>query len=136
MADGLSERYRDWLTGSYDCVDRIVLNGYFRPGHSAGGFRLWWHNLMGSLETLDNTHLMRLAGRFSRRVRGWAKANGVPVIDCRAGQRKHTLAEEYLKTTPSIRGIFLILVRNAQAPVWEGSVSGKQRHLEPKRPLP
>src|SRR6266478_2548801 len=24
MADGLSERYRDLLTGSYDCVDRIV----------------------------------------------------------------------------------------------------------------
>jgi hypothetical protein len=29
MADGFSERYRDLLTGSYDCVDRIVLNAYF-----------------------------------------------------------------------------------------------------------
>ena len=75
MADGLSERYQDLLTGSYDCVDRIVLNGYFRPGHNAGGFRVWWQNLTGSAETLDNTHLMRLAGRFSRRVRGWAKAH-------------------------------------------------------------
>ena len=136
MADGLSERYQDLLTGSYDCVDRIVLNGYFRPGHNAGGFRVWWHNLMSSLETLDNTHLMRLAGRFSRRVRGWAKAHGVPVIDCRAGQRKHDLAEEYLKTTPIKRGVFLILVRKAQAPVWEVSVSGKQHHLERKNPMP
>jgi hypothetical protein len=25
MADGLSKRYADLLTGSYDCVDRIVL---------------------------------------------------------------------------------------------------------------
>jgi len=83
MADDLSGRYRGLLTGSYDCVDRMVLNGYFRPGHSAGGFRIWWHNLTGTVETLDNTHLMRLAGRFSRRIRGWAKANGVPVIDCR-----------------------------------------------------
>lgn len=136
MADGLSELYRDLLTGSYDCVDRIVLNGYFRPGHNAGGFRVWWQNLTGSADTLDNTHLMRLAGRFSRRVRGWAKANAVPVIDCRTGERKHDLAEEYLKTTQVTRGVFLILVRKAQAPVWEVSVSGKQHHLERKKPMP
>jgi len=106
MADGLSELYRDLLTGSYDCVDRIVLNGYFRPGHNAGGFRVWWQNLTGSVDTLDNTNLMRLAGRFSRRIRGWAKANGVRVIDCRAGERKHNLAEEHLKTTQVTRGVW------------------------------
>jgi hypothetical protein len=60
LVDGLSERYRDLLTGSYDCVDRIVLNGYFRPGHNAGGFRLWWLNLTGSVDTLDNAHLTLL----------------------------------------------------------------------------
>jgi len=136
MADGLSARYQDLLTGSYDCVDRIVLNGYFRPGHNAGGFRVWWQNLTGSVDTLDDTHLMRMAGRFSRRVRGWAKANGVPVVDCRAGERKHDLAEEYLPTTKVTRGVFLILVRKAQAPVWEVSVSAKQHHLERKKPMP
>ena len=46
---------------------RIVLNAYFRMGHTAGGFRVWWQTLTGSEETLDNTHLMRMAGRFSRR---------------------------------------------------------------------
>jgi len=136
MADGLSALYQDLLTGSYDCVDRIVLNGYFRPGQNADGFRIWWHNRTGGVETLDNNHLMRLAGRFSRRVRGWAKANAVPVIDCRAGERKHDLAEEYLKTTPVKQGVFLILVRKAQAPIWEVSVSGKQHHLERKKPMP
>ena len=136
MADGLSELYQDLLTGTYDCVDRIVLNGYFRPGHKAGGFRVWWLNLTGSTETLDNTHRLRLAGRFSRRIRGWAKAKGVPVIDCRAGERKHDLAEEHLKRTLITRGVFLILVRKAQAPVGEVSVSGKQHHLERKKPMP
>jgi hypothetical protein len=136
MADGLSARYQDLLTGSYDCVDRIVLNGYFRPGHNAGGFRVWWLNLTGSVDTLDDTHLMRMAGRFSRRVRGWAKANAVPVMDCRAGERKHDLAEEYLPTTKVTQGVFLILVRKAQAPVWEVSVSAKQHHLERKKPMP
>jgi len=33
-----SERCRDLLTGSYDCVDRIVLNAYFSMAHSPGGF--------------------------------------------------------------------------------------------------
>ena len=64
MADGLRELYQDSLTGSYDCVDRIVLNGYFRMGHSPGGFRVWWRALTGSEETLDNTHLMRTGWPF------------------------------------------------------------------------
>jgi len=75
---------------------------------------------------LGQHHLMRMADRFSRRVRGWAKANGVPVIDCRAGERKHDLAEEYLQTTKVARGVFLILVRKAQSPVWEVSVRARQ----------
>ena len=62
MPDSLSDRYAELLTGSYDCVDRIVLNAFFRMGHGPGGFRVWWQALTGSEETLDNTHLMRLAG--------------------------------------------------------------------------
>jgi hypothetical protein len=133
MADALSKRYADLLTGSYDCVDRIVLNAYFRMGHDPGGFRIWWRALTGSDETLDNTHLMRLAGRFSRRLRGYAKANGIPVVDCPVGERKHELAEEYLVKTKITQGLFLILVGRAQAPVWD--VSGKH-HLERKKPMP
>jgi len=99
MSDSLSDRYAALLPGTYDCVDRIVLNAYFRMGHDAGGFRVWWRALTGSDEPLDNTHLMRLAGRFSRRIRGYAKAHGIPVIDCAAGERKHELAEEYQAQT-------------------------------------
>jgi hypothetical protein len=32
MADEFTERYRDLLTGWYDCVDRIVLNAYDGTG--------------------------------------------------------------------------------------------------------
>jgi hypothetical protein len=56
------------------------LNAYFRMGHTAGGFRVWWRTLTGSEETLDNTHLMRMAGRFSLRVHGYAKAEGIPLV--------------------------------------------------------
>src|SRR5712692_9599207 len=133
MADQLSDRYQDLLDGTYDCVDRIVLNAYFRPGHNAGGFRVWWRRLTGSDAGLDNAHLMRMAGRFSRRVRAYAKAHGIPVIDCSVGERKHEVAEQHLETATVTEGVFLILVGRAQAPVWD--VSGNH-HLERKRPMP
>ena len=134
MADDLRHRYGDLLDGSYDCVDRIVLNAYNRVCYSAGGFREWWRRLMsGSDEQLDNAHLMRMAGRFSRRVRGFAKAHRVPVIDCRRGERKHDLAEDYLATHAVKRGLFLILVGRAEVPLWDvrrarsGSILLKQK---------
>jgi len=54
MPESLSDRYAELLSGSYDCADRIVLNAYFRMGHTAGGFRVWWRVLTGSDDTLDN----------------------------------------------------------------------------------
>lgn len=133
MADGLSGRYQDLLDGRYDCVDRIVLNAYFRMGHSPGGFRVWWRQLTGSDDTLDNAHLMRMAGRFSRRVRAHAKAHRIPIVDCAVGERKHDLAEQYLAKTTVTRGVFLILVSRAPAPVWDVSPN---HHIEPKKSMP
>jgi len=133
MPESLSDRYAELLSGSYDCADRIVLNAYFRMGHTAGGFRVWWGTLTGSEETLDNTHLMRMAGRFSRRVHGYAKAEDIPLLHCHAGEHKHELAEEYLAKTQISQGLFLILVGRAQAPVWDVSAN---HHIEPKRPMP
>jgi hypothetical protein len=136
MADQLSELYQDFLTGSYDCVDRIVLNGNYSVCYSPGGFRCWWRQLHhGSEQELDNAHLMRMAGRFSRRVRGYAKANGIPIIDCGPDDRKHEIAEEYLEKNPSARGVFMILVARAPATVWEvrRSKQGVIQNLESKR---
>ena len=136
MADELSELYRDLLTGSYDCVDRIVLNGNFRLCYSPGGFRTWWRQLHhGSEEELDNAHLMRMAGRFSRRVRGYAKANAIPIIDCGSDDKKHQMAEEQLLKNPSVKGLFMILVARAPATVWEvrRSKRGVICNLESKR---
>src|ERR1039458_1628722 len=114
MSNDFSEHYGDLLTGSYDCVARIVLNAYFSLGHSLGGFRTWWRRWHGdSDEELDNARLMRMAGRFSRRVRGWARAHGVPVIDCKAGERKHLIAEEYLATHSVGPGVFMVLDRKS-----------------------
>ena len=37
VADDFTERYGDLLTGSYDCVDRVVLNAWFPMGVNPGG---------------------------------------------------------------------------------------------------
>ncbi len=136
MGDGFSERYGDLLHGSYDCVDRIVLNAYYPLGHNPGGFRTWWRRLHeGGDEQLDNAHLMRMAGRFARRVRASAHAHAIPVIDCKRGERKHEIAEEYLANHEVERGVFLILVARAIAPVWEvtRTPGGKIANLAKKR---
>jgi hypothetical protein len=74
MADDFSLRYGDLLTGSYDCVDRIVLNAFFPLGYQPGGLRTWWRRLHGGSDAeLGNTHLMRMAGRFARRVKAGAR---------------------------------------------------------------
>jgi len=136
MADEFSERYGDLLTGSYDCVDRIVLNAYNSLCHSPGGFRVWWRRWHGdSDEQLDNAHLMRMAGRFARRVRAFGKAHNIPVIDCTRDERKHRIAEDYLRAHPVGPGLFLILVARAPATVWEVSrtPAGVIRNLEKKK---
>ena len=60
-----------------------------------------------------------MAGRFGRRVHGFARVHGIPIIDCRRRERQHRIAEEYLASHPVKRGLFLILVGPAMASVWD-----------------
>jgi hypothetical protein len=48
---------------------------------------------MRSDENLDDDHLMRMAGRFSRFFRARANANVVSILYCSAGERQHEMAE-------------------------------------------
>ena len=97
-----------------------MLNAYYPLGHNPGGFRVWWRRWHDdSDEELDNTHLMRMAGRFARRIKAWGAASGVPVVYCKAGERKHRIAEEYLATHEVGIGVFLVLAAKAPATVWK-----------------
>jgi len=137
-SDEFSRYYADILDGSYDCVDRIVLNAYFQLGQTPGGLRVWWRQLYGSDDNLDTEHLMRIAGKFSRRVRAYAKAHDIPVIDCGKDERKHELAEQLLPQDPDFKGVFAILVGRAPAPVWEvkQSKTGRIIDIRRKKPYP
>jgi len=64
----------------------------------------------------DENHLMRMAGRFSRRLRAWAKAKNVPGVSCAAGERKDEIAEEHLSNKQVKPGLFLILLCDFPSP--------------------
>ncbi len=117
--DAFFERYEEILHGQYDCVDRIVLNAYYPLGQTPGGFRTWWRQVHGTDENLTETMVMRYAGRFARRVRAFADKNGIPLLECGKGKRKHEVAEPYIPAGPSVRGVFCILYGRAPAPVRE-----------------
>jgi hypothetical protein len=117
--DLFTQHYMHYLDGTYDCVDRIVVNAYFILGQTGGGFRTWWRRLMGGDQHLDNTHLMRFAGRFSRRIRASAKKNNIPLIFCPPKERKHELVQDYAPKDPSFQGVFCIFVNRAPASVIE-----------------
>ena len=135
--DDFTEYYEELLEGLYDCVDRIVLNGYFPFGQQGGGVRLWWQKLTGSDQGLDEEHLKRMAGRFSRRVHAYAKEKHLPLLHCEPGVKKHELAQKYLPNDPGFEGLFLILV--AKAPALIGEVKRCKNgvpHLQRKTPWP
>ena len=118
--DLFADHYSELLDGTYDCVDRIILNGYFRLGCSPGGFRLWWRNLFGGDEKLNNSGLQRMSGRFSRRLRAYAKLHEIPVVHCKSGddKRKLLIAAEYRPSEPDFVGLFLVIIGRAPGFVW------------------
>ena len=68
MTDGLSTLYQDLLSGSYDCVDRIVLNAYFRMGHSPGGFSVSPSAIYTLLGHLKNPYPAVVVRHAERRI--------------------------------------------------------------------
>jgi len=134
--DKLCLHHKDILEGTYDCVDRLVLNGYYALGHSPGGMRTWYRNLKGSDEGLNNTTLMRMAGRFSSRIRAFCKKTDIPLVYFKAGERKHEEAEKLLATDKNFTGLFAVFVSKAPAKVWDVKEFGAGKiDIRKKTPL-
>lgn len=123
--DDFSSYVADLLDGRYDCVDRLVLNGYFPMGQTSGGLLTWWNQLFPGTP-LDPKRLQQMAGDFSRRVHGYAKKNNLPLLHCPIGDRtKHARAEKLLPKDPAFQGLFAILVARAPGLVWKAKKNRK-----------
>lgn len=130
--------FADLLEGGYDCVDRVVLRAYLQIGQAPGGFRTFWRRWKGSDDGLDNTRLMRVAGRFSRRVRAWSAREGVPLVYSSPGERNDDIAAKHVPEDPGYEGVFVIIVGRAPGNVWdvEHTADGRIRKIKRKHPRP
>jgi hypothetical protein len=129
-SDDFSQYYAELLQGTYDCVDRIVLNAFYPLGQTGGGVRTWWRCLRGDDSNLDDEHLREMAGSFSRRLHAFCMKQAIPIIEAKAGERKHELAQPYLPNDPQFCGLFLVIKGNAPAPVWEVKRNAEGRITE------
>ncbi len=134
LPDEFSSYVADLLDGRYDCVDRIVLNGYFLMGQTSGGLLTWWNQLYPGAP-LDQKRLEQMAGGFSRRVQAFARKHNLPLIYCPLGDKtKHQRAEKLLPKDPAFQGVFAILVARAPALVWKAK-RNREGKLVLRRPL-
>ncbi len=117
--DSLTEHYEPLLEGSYDCIDRIVLNAYIPMLMVPGGVRVWYRDMKGSDTGLTTATLMQFAGRFSRRVQSFSKQRNIPLVYFSSGERKHEEAEKLIPKDKSFTGIFAIFVARAPSLLWE-----------------
>lgn len=118
-SDNFIMHYSEMLDDTYDCIDRIVLNGYFSMLHIPGGVRNWFSILKGKRAVLDTNQLIRFSGRFSRRIKAFTESKNIPLIYFKAGERKHEQAVKLMPEDKSFTGIFAIFVARAPGLLWE-----------------
>jgi hypothetical protein len=117
--DDFSTYVADLLNGTYDCVDRISLRGYFPMGQTSGGLLSWWNQLYPNTP-LTEQRLRSLAGDFARRVQAYARKHQIPMRYCPIGDKtKHAQAEKLRPDDPNFQGVFAIFVAKGPALVWQ-----------------
>jgi hypothetical protein len=131
--DEFSKHYKSLFSSEYACIDRMVLNGYFPLTVTEGGFRVFWEKLYGNINDLDDAHLIRMAGRFSRRVQGLCKSENIPLIYCKPDEKKFEMYQEYLPKVDNFTGVFVIFVSRAYSPIFKvGKTKNGNIKLEKK----
>lgn len=117
--DDFSTYIADLLKGTYDCVDRVSLRGYFPLGQTSGGLLMWWNQLYPNT-ALTQQRLRSLSGDLARRVRAYARKQNIPFEYYPIGDKtKHAKAEKLRPTAPNFQGVFAIFVAKAPALVWQ-----------------
>jgi hypothetical protein len=118
-SDDLSTYLADRLEGTYDCVDRITLRGYYPLGQTSGGLLTWWNQLFFNT-ALTEERLRKLAGDFARRVQAYAHKHKIALRYCATGEKdKHAQAAKLRPVDPHFRGVFAIFVAKAPGLVWQ-----------------
>lgn len=117
--DDFSSYVADLLNGTYDCVDRISLRGYFPMGQTSGGLLTWWNKLYPN-RALTQEQLRRMSGDLGRRLNAYAAKHQIALHYFQIGDKtKHAKAEKLRPADPNFQGLFAIFVARAPALVWQ-----------------
>src|SRR5262249_21800252 len=104
-SDDFSTYVADLLSGTYDCVDRISVRGYFPLGQTGGGFLPWGNRLFPNA-ALPEGRLRKRGGDFPRRVHPFARKKKIPLRYFASGEKpKHAQAEKLRPADPKFRGV-------------------------------
>jgi len=132
--DDFSSYIAELLNGTYDCVDRISLRGYFPMGQTSGGLLTWWNQLYPGTP-LTQQHLRTMSGDLARRVQAYARKHQIPLhYFCLGDKTKHAQAQKLRPADPNFQGVFAIFVAKAPALVWQAknNAQGKVVLRRPK----
>ena len=78
------------------CLDRLYLNGYVNKLQTPGGVVYFFHDHRG--KPIVSPALFEPIGeKFRRDLKDWARANGIPVVAFKAGDRKAEVMAPYLQ---------------------------------------
>ncbi|HZD07177.1 MAG TPA: hypothetical protein VE176_02950, partial [Candidatus Limnocylindrales bacterium] len=132
-SDDFSLYVAELLNGTYDCVDRISLRGYFPMGQTSGGLLTWWNKLHPS-RLLTQEQLRRMSGDLGRRISAYARKQQIALHYCEIGDKtKHARAEKLRPLDPNFQGVFAIFVARAPALVWQAK-NNRQGKVVLRRP--
>jgi hypothetical protein len=108
--DDFSTYVADLLSGTYDCVDRISVRGYFPLGQTSGGLLTWWNQLFPNTQ-LSEQRLRKLAGDFARRVHAYARKHKIPLRYFAIGDKPSTpKPRNFAPPIPSFEGCLPFLL--------------------------
>jgi hypothetical protein len=83
------------VTLDISCLDRVYLNGFVNKLQTPGGVVYFFHDHRG--KPIVSPALFEPIGeKFRRDIKGWAQANGIPLILFKAGERKAEVMAPYL----------------------------------------
>lgn len=111
----LTSIMRDHVTLSTSCIDRLYINGYIPLFQLPGGVRYFLDKHLG-FSVPSPVQFHRIRERFTRQIKRFAEASGIPIVKFQRGERKDDIAAAHRRRFSCSEGVVFIGV--AQEKEW------------------
>ena len=109
---------------SYDCIDRMYLNGYMPKLQTPASLVTFYHDHRG--KAVVSPALFRLDSQaFVTSIESFAESNHIPVVHFEKGQCKEDIARRYFERFRGLEGVVMIGI--AQERTWAFKGGSPQR---------